>query len=86
MKSRNVPAFVRTITRYCNRRGRLDRLADRTRRHSKEFAWPLIVKRYVSALRSISQASTVPETERVTRLETVRTHRLPRHTESADHP
>ena len=66
VKSGNAPAFERAITRYLQRRTRLDKFSGRTRRYSREFAWPTIVRRYVSALRSIIGTTTAQATEKAT--------------------
>lgn len=65
-KSGNAPAFVRTITRYLHGRESLNKLAGSTLRYSREFAWPTIVRRYVSALRSITGTTTAQATEKAT--------------------
>ena len=73
VKSGNASAFVRAITRYYHGRARLERLAGGTRRYSREFAWPAIVRRYVSALRSISDTATAQATGKATHSARVRT-------------
>lgn len=74
VKSGNAPAFVRAITRYLHKPARLEKLARRTRRYSREFAWPTIVRRYVSALRSISDTATTQATAKATHSAKIRTY------------
>ena len=74
VKSGNAPVFIRAITRYLHRRESLNKLAGSTLRYSREFAWPAIVRRYVSALRSISVTATAQATEEATHSARVRTH------------